>query len=172
MSQNSPSIALDGGMEGFVDLGDTEGKYLTFFTDGQLFGVPISEVVQIVGMQEITAIPEYPAYAKGIINLRGSIIPVIDIRLRLGKNEAEYNDRTCVIVINVCSAYFGFIVDEVDEVTDIESSLIAPPPRVSGESMNQYLTGVAQLGEKIVLLIDATRILGRDEFDALASAAR
>lgn len=152
-------------------IGDTEGKYLTFFTEQQLFGIPISEVVQIVGMQEITQIPEYPAYAKGIINLRGLIIPVIDIRLRLGKSEAEYTDRTCVIVIKIRESHYGFIVDEVDEVTDIDAELISPPPQLSSEVTSQYLTGVARIQEKIVLIMDATKILGAAELEALSQAA-
>ena len=169
------SMAEIGGVQ--TDSSEMEGKYLTFWTDGQLFGVPIADVVQIVGMQEITAIPEYPAYAKGIINLRGSIIPVIDVRLRLGKLEAEYNDRTCIIVTSVHDSYFGFIVDEVNEVTSIEDEQIAPPPKMSGDVTNRYLTGVARLEtadgkEKIVLAIDTAKILGEDEFNSLAQAAR
>ena len=90
-------------------------KYLTYFTDGQLFGIPIADVVQIIGMQQITEIPEFPEYAKGIINLRGEIIPVIDVRIRLFKPVIEYSDRTCIIVTDVRGSYFGFVVEQVDE---------------------------------------------------------
>ena len=76
-------------------------KYLTFFIEEQLFGVPIADVVQIVGMQDITKVPEFPSYAKGVINLRGIIIPIIDVRLRLKKEEITYNERTCIIVTNI-----------------------------------------------------------------------
>lgn len=150
---------------------ETEGKYLTFFTDGQLFGVPIADVVQIVGMQTITEIPDYPAYAKGIINLRGIILPVIDIRLRLGRPETGYTDRTCVIVINIHSRFFGFIVDEVDEVTDLDEDKISPPPGMSGEASSPYLTGIAQMGKKVILLINAAKILGEEELGLLAQGA-
>lgn len=152
-----------------------EGKYLTFITDEQMFGVPIADVVQIVEMQEVTQIPEFPVYAKGVINLRGSIIPVIDIRLRLGKPETEYTDRTCVIVSNIHDRFFGFIVDEVDEVTDIPDSQISPPPQMGGEFASPYITGVARIqktkSETIVLLMDPAKILGDNEFDLLAQAA-
>lgn len=98
---------------------EMEGKWLTFWLDRQLFGVSIANVEQIVSMQPITEIPEYPVYAKGIISLRGNIIPLIDLRLRLGKQEAEYNDHTCIIIISTKSGQFGFIVDEVDAVSSI-----------------------------------------------------
>ncbi|MBE6721998.1 MAG: purine-binding chemotaxis protein CheW [Ruminococcaceae bacterium] len=155
-----------------ADNDEMKGKYLTFWTDSQLFGVPIKDVVQIVGMQEITEIPEYPYYAKGIINLRGAIVPLIDVRLRLGKPEQEYNDRTCIIVCNVHDIYFGFIVDEVEEVTDIADDQISPPPKLNSDTVNQYLTGVAHMGEKLVLTINTAKILGEDEFEALVQTAQ
>lgn len=151
---------------------ETEGKYLTFVTDKQYFGIPIADVVQIIGFQQITAIPEFPSYAKGIIHLRGEIIPVIDIRLRIGKGEIPYTDRTCIIITNIHGHYFGFVVDEVDEVTDIEDDMISNPPRFSAEVVNQYLTGVARRQDKIILLLDPAKILGADEFNALSQAVK
>lgn len=147
-----------------VDTREMDGKYLTFWTDGQLFGVPIVHVVQIVGMQKITEIPEFPYFAKGIINLRGSIIPLIDIRLRLGKEEAEYNERTCVIVTSINEKYVGFIVDEVDAVTSIPDDVISPPPQISGEESG-YVIGIGKLADKVVLLMDTRKIVGAENFD-------
>lgn len=140
-------------------------KYLTFWTDQQLFGVPIADVMQIVGMQEITQVPEYPYYAKGIINLRGEVIPVLDMRLRLGKNEIEYHDRTNIIVINHNDSLSGIIVDGVDEVTTIPQDRIAPPPSVTSDSTNRYLKGIARYqtltaaAEKTILLLDMEHFL-------------
>lgn len=148
---------------------EMDGKYLTFFTENQLFGVPIADVVQIVGMQEITPVPEFPHYAKGIINLRGSIIPVIDIRLRLGKMEKNYDERTCIIVTQIKESVMGFIVDAVDAVTDIDESNIAPPPAVSGSSGDAYITGVAKHQDKVVLLMDTARILSDDVFSSMVN---
>ncbi len=147
---------------------EMKGMYLTFYTDGQLFGVPIADVVQIVGMQEITEIPEFPSYAKGIINLRGSIIPVIDVRARLSKPEAAYNERTCIIVTSIRDGHFGFIVDEVDEVTSIAEEFISPPP-AQGTDGDSFVTGVARLETrgKIVLTIDTAKMLGERDFAAL-----
>ena len=139
---------------------DMKGKYLTFWTDGQLFGVPISDVVQIIGMQEITPIPDSPAYAKGVINLRGFIIPLIDVRLRFGKPEAEYNERTCIVVTSLEENYIGFIVDSVNEVATID------------DRTNAYLTGVGKIGEKVVLLLDTNKILNADEIEQVTGAVQ
>lgn len=155
------------------ELEGKQGKYLTFWVDSQLFGISIAYVEQIISMQEITPIPEYPDYAKGIISLRGSIIPLIDIRLRLGKQEAEYGERTCIIVTNISDRFFGFIVDEVDEVTEILERQISLPPKMNGEIANSYLTGIARLetedrkADRIVLIIDTVKILGEDELEVL-----
>ena len=152
---------------------DLEGKWLTFWLDKQLYSLSILNVEQIVSMQPITEMPEYPAYAKGIINLRGNIIPLIDLRLRLGKKEAEYNDHTCVIINKVQGSMIGFIVDEVDAVVDITADIVSKPPRMDDRS-ESYLIGVARLPdngkEKIVLCLDGTRVLKNDELDMLISA--
>lgn len=149
---------------------EMEGKYLTFLSGGQLLGVPICDVVQIVGIQGITEIPEYPYYAKGVINLRGTVIPIIDVRLRLNKPEAEYTDRTCIIVTSIHDRNFGFVVDEVDEVTAIDADTISPPPEVNGTE-SQYMTGITTLNGKITLLINTAKLLGADEFASLMNNA-
>lgn len=151
---------------------ELECKYLTFLTDGQLFGIPIAEVVQIIGMQKITEIPEFPEYAKGIINLRGSIIPIIDVRIRLKKPVMDYNDRTCIIVTDIKGSLFGFIVDQVDEVTEIPDESIAAPPQMGQEETSRYLTGVAKIKEKIVLIMNIRKILGEKEFMNLSQAVQ
>ena len=142
-------------------------KYLTFYTDKQLFGISIKKVVQIVGMQEISAVPDFPSYAKGIINLRGAIIPIIDVRLRLHKPEAEYNEKTCIVIINVDENYLGLIVDTVDEVAEITVENISPPPYVSSDYTNAFLTGIAKLNGKIILLVDTDRMLNRNELQQI-----
>lgn len=144
-----------------TDTSEMDGKYLTFWTDEQLFGVPIAHVVQIVGIQTITEVPEFPSYAKGIINMRGDIIPVIDARLRLGKQETEYNERTCIIVTNINENLVGFIVDEVDAVMAIAEELISPPPQISGGT-DSFLTGIGKLEDKVVLLMDTRRLVGAE----------
>lgn len=142
---------------------EMEGKYLTFWTDNQLFGITIANVVQIVGVQKITPIPEFPKYAKGIIDLRGSIIPIVDVRLKLHKQEIPYNERTCIIVTNIQQNLIGFIVDAVDEVTKIEIENISDPPKMSSDCTNTYLTGIAKLQNKVILLLNTEKMLNDDE---------
>ncbi len=149
---------------------EMKGKYLTFWTDGQLFGVPIADVVQIIGIQEITPIPDSPVYAKGVINLRGNIIPVIDVRLRFSKTEEAYNERTCIIVTRIEQNYIGFIVDSVDEVTNIGDEDISPAPKVSKDRTNAYLSGIGKVENKVVLLLDTSKILNESEIQQVSEA--
>ncbi len=150
-----------------LDEDTLKDKYLTFYTDNQLFGIPIADVVQIVGLQEITTVPEFPSYAKGVINLRGIIIPIIDVRLRLKKEEIGYNERTCIIVTSINGSHIGFIVDAVNEVTNIEKENISNPPQMSSDYVNTYITGIAKLNKKIVLLIDLKKILSDKEIELI-----
>lgn len=143
-----------------TDTSGMEGRYLTFASGGQMFGVPIADVVQIVGMQEITPIPAFPDYAKGVINLRGTILPVIDVRMRFGKEAKEYDERTCIMITVIDGSVIGFIVDAVDAVLEIAPELISPAPRVTaGNEENAYLVGIARLEKEIVLLLDTEKIL-------------
>ncbi|WBY64342.1 chemotaxis protein CheW [Thermocaproicibacter melissae] len=148
-----------------------EQRYLTFWTASELYGIPISDVVQIISMQEITPLPDFPNYAKGVINLRGNIIPVIDMRIRLKKPEVEYTDNTCIIVTNIQDTYMGFIVDTVDQVTTIDPEDITPAPRVSKEVTNHYLTGIGQVNDKVVLILDLSKILTESEFKQVTETA-
>ena len=148
-------------------------KWLTFRLDGQLYGVSIIHAEQIISMMPVTVIPEYPAHAKGVIDLRGTIIPVIDLRLRFGKPEAAYTEHTCIITCRVEEDLVGFIVDAVDAVIDIDADAVSPPPRVSEDPAARYLIGIARVKaehgakDKIVLCLDATKILRREEVRAL-----
>ena len=160
-------------------LDESHMRYLTFLTDHQLFGLPITEVVQITQMQEIIPLPEQSHYVKGIINLRGQIVPVIDVRLRFGKEAAAPTERTCIIIAHVQESDFGLIVDEVDEVTDIQAEQISAPPKIGADSdkVNDYITGIAQLKkggnqkDRVVLLLHAEKILGESEFASLSQSA-
>lgn len=109
-----------------------QDRYLTFSLGNQIFGIEIRYVTEIIGIQPITEVPEMPDYVKGIINLRGKIIPVIDVRLKFRKEPAEYNDRTCIIVIDIHEISIGLIVDNVAEVLTITEENIVPP-RITGQ---------------------------------------
>lgn len=163
-----------------VDEDISQTRYLTFLTDNQLFGLPTGVIVQITQMQDIIELPEQAHYVKGIINLRGQIIPVMDVRLRFGKVEAAFTERTCIIITQARENYFGLIVDEVDEVLDILPEQISPLPKISAtmDSTQEYLSGIAQLKaaeghkERVVLLINVSKILGETELSDLTRAAQ
>ena len=150
---------------------DLMDKWLTFWLDGQLYAFPVTHVEGILGMLPITTVPEYPAYAKGVIDLRGTIVPVLDLRLRFGKKEAVYTDKTCIINCRVAEKNIGFIVDEVDAVLSISGEMISNPPRMVEDPAKRYLTGIARVPteekEKIVLCLDATKVLQQDEIERL-----
>ncbi len=149
---------------------DTQkGKYLTFALNNELYGIEIKYVTEIIGIQQIVQVPELPEYFKGIINLRGKIIPVMDVRLRFSKEFKEYNDRTCVIVIDIRDISMGLIVDSVSEVLTISESEIVPPPQVS-RSGNRYINGIGKVGSEVKLLLNCDKLLYDDEFDNFMSS--
>jgi len=141
---------------------DLSNKYLTFKIDGQMYGISIANVIEIVKIQPATTMPELPFYAKGIINLRGRVLPLIDVNLRFNKPEQEYTDRTCIIIVDIDDKHVGFIVDAVDEVLDIDSEKISPPPAFSGGGQNRFVTGVGKMEKHIVLLLNARLLVSDD----------
>lgn len=143
---------------------DTQrGRFLTFTLEENVYGISIKYVTEIIGMQAVTTVPETPDFLKGIINLRGKVVPLIDVRLKFGKEEIEYNERTCVIVVQVDNLSVGLIVDMVDDVLTINEDKIAPPPVGTGGYDNKYIEGIGQTEEQVILLLDAERILKSDE---------
>jgi len=146
---------------------DTQkGKYLTFILGKEHYGIDIMYVTEIVGLQEISEVPEFPEYMKGIINLRGKIIPLMDIRLRFKKPEREYNDRTCIIVIDVNQSSIGIIVDHVSEVVTVHDENIVPPPNINQIS-KKYIKGIGKSGESIILLLNCNNLLSMEEIETL-----
>jgi purine-binding chemotaxis protein CheW len=145
-----------------------QGRFLTFSLANDVYGLPIEYVVEIIGIQSITIVPKVPSYIKGIINLRGKIIPVIDVRLKFGKEPAEYNDRTCVIVIETGDISVGLIVDNVDEVLTIEDDDIAAPPANRMGFENRYIMGIGKIGGNVQLLLDCQKLLLGDEFAGMS----
>jgi purine-binding chemotaxis protein CheW len=145
---------------------DTQkGRFLTFKIGEEVFGIEIKHVTEIVGIQPITNIPEVPEYVKGIINLRGKIIPVIDVRLKFKKKPVEYNDRTCIIVIDIEDVSIGLIVDNVSEVVTITDENIVPPPTYKTGFQNRYIKGVGKSEEGVKLLLDCNKLLTDEEIE-------
>ena len=140
-------------------INEMENMYLCFTVGNEDYGVEIQHVLQIIGMQEITEMPEMPSEVKGFINLRGSIIPVVSMRVRLGKVEDEHTERTCIVVVNVCDKQIGLIVDSIQEAITISPDSISPPPRTDKRDGSSYLKGIAQLAsDRVVILIYAQEL--------------
>ena len=150
---------------------DTQkGRFLIFSLGRESYGIEIKYVTEIIGIQEITEIPELPDYVKGIINLRGKIIPVMDVRLRFKKEPREYNDRTCVIVVDIKDVSIGLIVDSVSEVLTIPDQGIVEPPRINKQSNNRYVKNIGKVGNDVKLLLDCEKLLTEDELEELSEA--
>lgn len=139
-------------------------KYVTFQSGNEYFALQIQYVKEIIVYQEITQIPESEDYVKGLINLRGKIIPVIDVRIRFKQEAAEYTDRTCIIIINVKGTVVGLIVDRVAEVVEIKPEDVLDTPTLGNEDKNQnrYVYAVGKVGDSVKMLLDPDRLL-KDE---------
>ena len=146
------------------------GKYLTFFLGEEEYGVEILTVREIISVLEITALPTMPDYVKGVINLRGSVIPVIDLREKFGMPHKEYDDETCTIVVNLNDYYIGIIVDRVSEVMDINGEEIDPPPKFGTSVHTEFMTGIGKTKERVVVLLDIEKVLTEEKaaFEAVA----
>jgi len=151
-----------------LDEQDTQkDQYLTFSIGSEFYGIEIKNVTEIIGIQSITQVPELPQYIKGIINLRGRVIPVMDVRLRFKMEPIEYNDRTCIIVVDMRDISIGLIVDSVYEVLSIAENDIVPTPEIYNVS-NKYIQGIGKVGDDVKLLLDCDKLLNDQETEAIA----
>jgi len=154
-------------MENSPAVEDTlHGKYLTFMLDQECYGLEISYITDIIQMQPIATLPEVKRYVKGIVNLRGEIVPVMDVRLRFGKPEIAYTERTCIIVARTGQLCVGLIVDSVCEVLKIPDESIAQPPRINGNS-NRFIKSIGKADKDIKLLLDFEKLVADDELEAM-----
>lgn len=145
-----------------------EDKYLLFNLGDEEYGVNISMVQSIEELQKIVSVPEMPEYVKGVINLRGKVIPVVDLRLKFHMEEREYDDRTCLIITRIDSQDIGFIVDTVSEVEDIRAKDIEPAPEFSSRAeKNNYIAGIGKVGEEVKILLNVGNILSSDELETI-----
>jgi purine-binding chemotaxis protein CheW len=150
----------------------TEGRqYLTFAVGAEEYGIDILRVQEIRGYAPVTPIPNTPPYIKGVMNLRGTIIPVVDFRAKLAMRAAEYNQFTVIIVITVGTKIVGLIVDAVSDVLDIPHADIQATPDFGAQVDARFIDGVAKAGDKLVVLLDIDRLLGGDEMIAVGGAS-
>ena len=146
--------------------------YMTFKSGNEYFGMKIQYVNEIIPYQAITAVPETEDYIKGLINLRGKIIPVIDISLRFKQEPFEYDDRTCIMVISVQSTVVGLIIEKIAEVVEIQEENILPPPSIgrSEKVQNKYVYGIGKVGDSVKLLLDPEKLLNDEDMSVLEQA--
>jgi purine-binding chemotaxis protein CheW len=137
-------------------------KFLTFFIANEIYAVDVKYVIEIIGIQKITFVPNIKNYIKGIINLRGNITPVVDVRLRFQMNEIEYNDRTCIIVLHYNTSSVGLIVDEVSEVLNIPSTVVSLPPQTSKGTQSRFIQGIGKLGDDMKIILNIHKLLYDD----------
>ncbi|MFM7135342.1 MAG: chemotaxis protein CheW [Planctomycetota bacterium] len=157
--------------------GANENKFLSFCLGEEQFGVEILRVREIIGLIAITPLPQTPSYVKGVMNLRGRIIPVIDLRLRFGLSSSEATKETCVIVLEATDAdgvttVMGAVVDSVREVQDIPRSAIEPAPEFGCEIPLRYILGMGKVKDKVVVLLDIAEVVGIRERAQIAGAIK
>jgi purine-binding chemotaxis protein CheW len=156
-------------------LANKEGKYLTFSLAGEEYGIGILKVKEIIGLMAITPIPQTPAYVKGVINLRGKVIPVIELRSKFSMESIAYTERTCIIVVEVKSGdrkiLMGIIVDSVSEVRNIKPGDIEDTPSFGAKTQTDYILGMAKMEGGVKILLDIDLLLSDSEFQDVAGAA-
>ena len=151
------------------DLASREGKFMTFRLGNEEFGVEVLKVRELIGIMDITKVPQTQAFVEGVINLRGKVIPVIDLRTKFGLERAAYSDQTCVIVVDVGSL-MGIIVDTVCEVHDIPADNIEPPPALGCGVDTTFILGLGKVNDEVKILLDIDSVLNSGELVELSKA--
>jgi purine-binding chemotaxis protein CheW len=149
-------------------MNNVEGKYMTFTLKNEIYGIPIGTVKEINAMMTITEVPNTPKYIKGVINLRGKIISIMDLRLRLGMEEIDYSERTCIIVVEVPNnekgkKKIGIVVDHVAEVIEIKNSELEDFEEDLVDDLNAFINGIAKMKDKIIIILDIEKIVNNVE---------
>jgi len=154
---------------------ERSGKYLIFPLGREEYGIQVLKVREIMGVQDITAVPQTPPYVKGVINLRGRVIPVVDLRMKFGLPEVEYGQRTCIIVVQVegpgGAMHTGIVVDGVSEVLNIAASDIEDTPDFGRDTETPYLLGMAKTKGKVKILLDIDEVLNCGELSGITELA-
>lgn len=149
-----------------------EGKYLTFDLAGEEYGISIIKVKEIIGMMPITTVPQTPTYVKGVVNLRGKVIPVVDLRLKFCMEAADYTERTCIIVVEIPSGNkkiaMGIVVDSVSEVLNIKGGDIEDTPSFGTDLETAYILGMAKSDQGVKILLDIDKVLSSEDMSSLS----
>ena len=165
------SIAMKMETDVSDDKVNREGKYLTFALAGEEYGIGILKVREIIGLMQITAVPKTPQHFRGVINLRGKVIPIVDLRLKFDLEQSESTDRTCIIVVEIVSdgkkIGMGVVVDSVSEVINIKSAEIEDTPSFGSRLDTSYILGMAKIGQSVKILLDIDKVMSHDEISNL-----
>lgn len=160
--------------EAVQNIVNREGKYLTFSMADEEYGIGILKVKEIIGLMAITPIPQTPQHIKGVINLRGKVIPIVDLRLKFGIEAMDYTERTCIIVVEIaaCSSKIamGIVVDSVSEVLNIKAAEIEDTPSFGSKLDIAYILGMAKIGQNIKILLDIDKVMATKEIEQLKAA--
>ncbi|MCF6178738.1 MAG: chemotaxis protein CheW [Geopsychrobacter sp.] len=170
MSENSAATA-NSALGDYENEDTQKDKYLTFHLAGEDYGIEIRYVIEIIGIQKITEVPDMPDFIRGVINLRGKVIPVMDVRARFSIEARDYDDRTCIIVVNIENTEVGLVVDEVSEVSDIPAKNVEPPPRTGKSTGNRCIQGMGKIGDDVKILLDVKELLFDEKMLKLMGAA-
>ena len=147
------------------------GQFLTFTLKNEEYGIEILKVQEIKGFSKITPIPNAPSFVRGVMNLRGTVVPIIDLRARFSMCEKDYDQFTVIIVVNVGSRVVGLVVDTVSDVLNTPTDSIADPPELASSGDSSCITGMGKLGERIIMLLDIGRLVGSESLSAVDTAA-
>ena len=153
------------------EISDIEGKFLTFVLGEEIYGIEILKAREIIGLMDITTVPQTPDYMKGVINLRGKVIPVIDLRKKFSMQEGVHTQETCVIVVEVNSSSIGLIVDSVSEVSDITGEEIENAPSYGQGIDTSFIMGLGKVKDKIIILLDIDAVLSTEELEMVEELA-
>ena len=163
--------------EDVVDVDEDEdtqaNKYLNFRIGEESYGIYIKHVREIIELQNISEVPDMPDYVKGVINLRGKVIPIVDIRLRFQFEERKYDDRTCIIVVEINNSVIGFVVDTVEDVLEIPEKEVEPAPKFKTASgKDRYISGVGKVGDTVKILLDIEKLIYEDDLHDINQNAK
>ena len=148
----------------FIENDDSQkDKFLTFHLGEEDYGIEICHVTEIIGIQKITSVPDMPESIRGVINLRGKVIPVMDVRSRFKLESREYDDRTCIVVVAIDETLVGLVVDQVKEVVEIAESQIEPPPCSKSKSSGSYINGMGKIEGEVKILLNVQSLLIDEE---------
>ncbi len=150
----------------------TEGKFLTFILGSEVYGIEILKVREIIKLMDITAVPRTPDYLKGVINLRGKVIPIVDLRSKFSMPEIEHTQETCIIVAEVNQTSIGIIVDSVSEVSNINSEEIEEAPHLGQDIDTDFILGLGKTKERIVILLDIELVLSSEDLETVGQLAK